>query len=90
MARRCELTGDATDKETANQWETLAEIADFYERALLNQILLLQHPEKIQPERNHQFKESKSWVGENKNRKFSEVDRGGWMSCDMKSDLNGK
>ena len=47
-------------------------------------------PGEMQPERNHQFKESKSWVGENKNRKFREVDRGGWMSCEMKSDLKSE
>src|SRR5680860_641130 len=38
----------------------------------------------MQPERNHNFQDSKTWVGENKNRKFREADRGGWFSSDMK------
>lgn len=41
-------------------------------------------PGEMQPERNHNFKDEKTWVGENKNRKFREVDRGGWFSCEMK------
>jgi hypothetical protein len=39
----------------------------------------------MQPERNHNFKDLKSWVGENKHRKFREIDRGGWFSCEMKT-----
>lgn len=41
-------------------------------------------PGEMQPERNHNFKDQKTWVGENKNRKFREVDRGGWFTCEMK------
>ena len=41
-------------------------------------------PGEMQPERDHNFKNFKTWVGENKNRKFREVDRGGWFSCEMK------
>lgn len=41
-------------------------------------------PGEMQPERDHNFKDEKTWVGENKNRKFREVDRGGWFSCEMK------
>jgi DUF1680 family protein len=41
-------------------------------------------PGEMQPERNHNFKDLKSWTGENKNRKFREVDRGGWFTCEMK------
>lgn len=40
-------------------------------------------PGEMQPERDHNFKSEKTWVGENKNRKFREVDRGGWFSCEM-------
>ncbi|NCB06729.1 MAG: glycosyl hydrolase, partial [Bacteroidia bacterium] len=43
-------------------------------------------PGEMQPERDHYFRDFKTWVGENKNRKFREVDRGGWFSCDMKVD----
>ena len=42
-------------------------------------------PGEMQPERNHNFKDMKSWVGENKHRKFREIDRGGWFSCEMKT-----
>jgi DUF1680 family protein len=45
-------------------------------------------PGEMQPERDHNFKDSKTWVGENKNRKFREIDRGGWFSCDMKVGKN--
>lgn len=41
-------------------------------------------PGEMQPEREHQFKDFKTWTGENKNRKFREVDRGGWFTCEMK------
>lgn len=39
---------------------------------------------EMQPERNHNFKEEKSWVNEYKSKKFREADRGGWFSFDMK------
>jgi uncharacterized protein len=45
-------------------------------------------PGEMQPERNHNFKDLKTWVGENKNRKFREVDRGGWFTCEMKINKN--
>ena len=45
-------------------------------------------PGEMQPERNHNFRDSKTWTGENKNRKFREVDRGGWFSCEMKINRN--
>lgn len=45
-------------------------------------------PGEMQPERNHNFKDLKSWTGENKNRKFREVDRGGWFTCEMKINKN--
>jgi hypothetical protein len=38
----------------------------------------------MQPERDHNFKSEKCWVGEFRRRKYREVDRGGWMSCEMK------
>ncbi len=41
-------------------------------------------PGEMQPEREHNFKDLKTWTGENKNRKFREVDRGGWFTCVMK------
>lgn len=41
-------------------------------------------PGEMQPERDHNYKDEKTWIGENKNRKFREVDRGGWFSCEMK------
>jgi len=45
-------------------------------------------PGEMQPERDHRFQGEKTWVGENKNRKFREVDRGGWFSCEMNVDPN--
>ncbi|SHJ31092.1 hypothetical protein SAMN05444280_1163 [Tangfeifania diversioriginum] len=45
-------------------------------------------PGEMQPERDHHFQGKKTWVGENKNRKFREVDRGGWFSCKMNVDQN--
>jgi len=42
-------------------------------------------PGEMQPERNHNFKHEKSWVNEFRNRKYREVDRGGWMSCEMQA-----
>ncbi len=45
-------------------------------------------PGEMQPERDHQFKDFKTWTGENKNRKFREVDRGGWFTCEMKVNKN--
>ena len=45
-------------------------------------------PGEMQPERDHNFKDLKTWTGENKNRKFREVDRGGWFTCEMKIDKN--
>ncbi len=45
-------------------------------------------PGEMQPERDHNFKDFKTWVGENKNRKFREVDRGGWFACEMNVNKN--
>lgn len=45
-------------------------------------------PGEMQPERNHNFKEKNTWIGENKNRKFREVGRGGWFTCEMKINKN--
>ena len=45
-------------------------------------------PGEMQPERDHRFQDSKSWIGENKNRKFREVERGGWFTCEMKVNRN--
>lgn len=45
-------------------------------------------PGEMQPERNHNFKDLKTWARENKNRKFREVDRGGWFTCEMKVNKN--
>jgi len=39
---------------------------------------------EMQPERNHNFKDTKSWVGEYKSKKYREADRGGWISFTMK------
>ncbi len=38
---------------------------------------------EMQPERDHNFKEHKSWVEELKHIKYREADRGGWFSFDM-------
>ncbi len=40
---------------------------------------------EMQPERDHNFKEEKSWVGEYKSKKYREVDRGGKASFEMKT-----
>jgi DUF1680 family protein len=45
-------------------------------------------PGEMQPERDHNFKDLKTWTGENKNRKFREADRGGWFTCEMKVNKN--
>jgi len=37
-------------------------------------------PGEMQPERDHRFKEEKTWINEFKHRKYREADRGGWMS----------
>lgn len=39
---------------------------------------------EMQPERDHHFKDSLSWVGEYKSKKFREADRDGWFSFEMK------
>ena len=38
---------------------------------------------EMQPERNHNFKSDKCWVGEYKHKKYREADRGGWFSFEM-------
>ncbi|HPS13341.1 MAG TPA: glycoside hydrolase family 127 protein, partial [Prolixibacteraceae bacterium] len=38
---------------------------------------------EMQPERDHQFRDDKSWVGEHKTKKFREVERNGSMSFRM-------
>ena len=38
---------------------------------------------EMQPERDHHFKEHKSWVEEVKRIKYREADRGGWFSFEM-------
>ncbi len=38
---------------------------------------------EMQPERDHNFKDSKSWVEELKHKKYREADRGGWFSFEM-------
>ena len=38
---------------------------------------------EMQPERDHNFKEDKSWVEELKHVKYREADRGGWFSFEM-------
>jgi hypothetical protein len=43
---------------------------------------------EMQPERDHNFKDEKSWVGEYKSKKYREVDRGGKASFGMKLDGN--
>lgn len=45
-------------------------------------------PGEMQPERNHNFRDENTYVGEHKNRKFREADRGGWFSCEMKINKN--
>lgn len=45
-------------------------------------------PGEMQPERNHNFRDENTCVGEHKNRKFREADRGGWFSCEMKINKN--
>jgi uncharacterized protein len=40
---------------------------------------------EMQPERDHHFDGSLVWNGELKSKKFREVDRGGWMSFQMKN-----
>jgi DUF1680 family protein len=40
---------------------------------------------EMQPERDHQFDGELVWNGEQKSKKFREVDRGGWMSFRMKN-----
>ena len=40
-------------------------------------------PGEMQPERDHGFKEEKTWINELKHRKYREADRGGWLSFDM-------
>ncbi len=44
---------------------------------------------EMQPERDHNFKDEKSWVGEYKSKKYREADRGGWISFVMKVKNNG-
>ncbi|MFB6341422.1 beta-L-arabinofuranosidase domain-containing protein [Saccharicrinis sp. FJH62] len=39
---------------------------------------------EMQPERNHKFKDERTWIDEFKERKYREVNRGGWMSFEMK------
>ena len=39
---------------------------------------------EMQPERDHNFRDEKSWVVEYKSRKAREADRDGWFSFDMK------
>lgn len=43
---------------------------------------------EMQPERDHNFKDEKTWVNEYKSKKFREADRGGWFSFDMKIEKN--
>lgn len=43
---------------------------------------------EMQPERDHNFKENKSWVGEYKSKKYREVDRGGDAYFEMKTKGN--
>ena len=38
---------------------------------------------EMQPERNHNFKDEKTWVDEYKSKKYREADRGGWFSFEM-------
>ncbi|MGE4585917.1 MAG: beta-L-arabinofuranosidase domain-containing protein [Mangrovibacterium sp.] len=39
---------------------------------------------EMQPERDHNFRAERSWVGEYKSKKYREAERGGWMSFNMK------
>jgi DUF1680 family protein len=43
---------------------------------------------EMQPERNHNFNSENVWVNELKTKKFREIDRGGWMSFQMKTIKN--
>jgi len=38
---------------------------------------------EMQPERNHNFKDEKTWVNEFKHRKYREADWGGWFAFEM-------
>ncbi|MDA3878988.1 MAG: glycoside hydrolase family 127 protein [Prolixibacteraceae bacterium] len=38
---------------------------------------------EMQPERDHNFKDEKSWVNEYKSKKYREADRSGWFSFEM-------
>jgi len=38
---------------------------------------------EMQAERDHNFEEEKTWVGEFKSKKYREADRGGWFSFEM-------
>jgi len=43
---------------------------------------------EMQPERDHQFEDNNATNGEFKNRKYREVERGGWMTFNMKTNNN--
>jgi len=43
---------------------------------------------EMQPEREHQFEDNNSNNGEFKNRKYRQVERGGWMTFHMKVNKN--
>ncbi len=57
---------------------------------LESRTLDLFRPGEMQPERNHNFMESRTWIGEYKSKKYREADRGGWFSFEMKIPEEGE
>lgn len=74
------------DLFTAEKWdEQQAEYKAEQEKIKKMQEMTIDffQPGEMQPERDHNFKEEKTWVDEFKNKKYREADRGGTFSFEM-------
>jgi len=81
--RRYSVYFDVFDEQGWNQYQAEYKAKEEAKKKMERMTIDFFQPGEMQPERDHRFKEEKSWINEFKHHKYREADRGGWMSFDM-------
>jgi hypothetical protein len=81
--RRYSVYFDVFDEPGWSQYQADYKAKDEARKEIERMTIDFFQPGEMQPERDHRFKEEKTWTNEFKHRKNREADRGGWFSFDM-------
>jgi DUF1680 family protein len=81
--RRYSIYFDVFDEQRWNQYQAEYKAKEEAKKKIERMTIDFFQPGEMQTERDHRFKEEKTWINEFKHRKYREADRGGWMSFDM-------